>query len=178
LPTFWLAIKAPFGQAAGPFTEPRLSEAVNYPASTAECELIHKGGYDSETLKDVTQLLVRHFSQRQLLDCLPHHITREEFLAALKVWKEGTSTSPSGMNLGHYHTLFRRHKYKADGPETLAFEEKQARLVDAQVALLNCSLQFSHSFNRWRTIVNVMILKEPGNAKIHGLWVIHIYEAD
>jgi hypothetical protein len=27
-------------------------------------------------------------------------------------------------------------------------------------------------------IVNVMIQKEPGNNKIHRLWVIHIYEAD
>jgi hypothetical protein len=32
--------------------------------------------------------------------------------------------------------------------------------------------------NRWKDIINVMILKEPGNAKVHRLHVIHIFEAD
>ncbi len=167
-----------FGQAEGPFTIPPLSEAVNYPASTAACELMLEGEYDTEALEDITQLLIRHFSKQQELDCLPAEITTNDFLSALKVWKEGTSTSPSGMNLGHYHALFRQHKYPTDSPEAAAFEIKQARLVEAQVALLNYSLRFSHSFKRWRTIVNVMILKDPGNAKIHRLRVIHIYEAD
>jgi hypothetical protein len=167
-----------FGQAEGPFTEPPLTEAVDYPASTAACELMLEGEFDSEALEDITQLLVRHFSKRQSLDCLPASITTAEFLSALKVWKEGTSTSPSGMNLGHYHALFRQHKYKPDSPDAKVFERKQKLLVEAQVALLNYSLRFSHSFQRWRTIVNVMIMKEPGNSKIHRLRVIHIYEAD
>jgi hypothetical protein len=152
-----------FGQAEGPFTEPPLTEAVDYPASTAACELMLEGEFDSEALEDITQLLVRHFSKRQSLDCLPASITTAEFLSALKVWKEGTSTTPSGMNLGHYHALFRQHKYKPDSPDAKVFERKQKLLVEAQVALLNYSLQFSHSFQRWRIIVNVMIMKEPGN---------------
>jgi hypothetical protein len=31
---------------------------------------------------------------------------------------------------------------------------------------------------RWKSVVNVMIFKEPGNYRIHRLRVIHIYEAD
>jgi hypothetical protein len=105
---------------------------------------------------------------------LLHQITQTKFLEALKVWNKGKSTSPSHINLGHCCTLFRRHKYKADSPEAEVFEEKQAQFVEAQAALLNYSPQFSHSYTSWRTIMNVMSLKEPGNAKIHRLGVIHI----
>jgi hypothetical protein len=167
-----------FGQAAGPFTVPPLSEAIDYPASTAACDLLLEGDYNTEELADLSKLLVKHFSTRQAIDCLPSHITKAEFIAALKVWNEGTSTSPSDINLGHYHALFRRHKYPKDSDEALAFEAKREKLIQAQLALLNYSLKFSHSYKRWRTIVNVMILKEPGNTKIHRLRVIHIYEAD
>jgi hypothetical protein len=155
-----------------------MSEAIDYAASTAACDLMLEGDFNTTELEELTQLLVKHFSRRQTLDCLPHQITKTEFIDALKVWNEGTSTLPSDINLSHYHALFRRHKYMADSPEAKAFEVKRERLVQAQLALLNYSLKFSHSFKRWRTIVNVMILKEPGNTKIHRLRVIHIYEAD
>ena len=36
----------------------------------------------------------------------------------------------------------------------------------------------SYSLLRWRNIVNMMILKEENNFKIHGLQVIHHYESD
>ena len=170
--------KGHFGQAKGPMTVPPMSEAIDYPASTAACDLLLEGDYTNEELEEMTQLLVKHFSKKQELDCLPSQITKHEFLDALKVWNEGTLTSPSDINLGHYHALFRRHKYKPDTPEAKLFEAKRERLVQAQLALLNYSLKFSHSFQRWKTIVNVMILKEPGNTKIHRLRVIHIYEAD
>ncbi len=167
-----------FGQGEGPFTIPPMSEAIDYPASTAACELMLEGEFNATELEDLTQLLVKHFSRRQTLDCLPPQITKTEFIEALQVWNEGTSTSPSDINLGHYHALFRRHKYKDDSDEAKAFDIKRERILQAQLALPNYSLKFSHSFKRWRTIVNVMILKEPGNTKIHRLRVIHIYEAD
>jgi hypothetical protein len=167
-----------FGQAEGPLTIPPMSEAIDYPASTAACDLMLEGEFNATELEDLTQLLVKNFSKRQAIDCLPYEITKTEFLEALQVWKEGTSTSPSDINLGHYHALFRRHKYKEDSPEAKAFDTKRERLIQAQLTLLNYSLKFSHSYKRWRTIVNVMILKEPGNTKIHRLRVIHIYEAD
>ncbi len=168
-----------FGQAKGtPFTQPPLSEQFNFEASTAACEMVLTGDYSCDELNDLTSLLLHHFSRRQQLDNLPSQMTTSDLLDALAVWNEGTSTSPSGMNLGHYHAMFRRHDYKEDSPKAKAFEATQARLVQSQLALLNYALRFNHSFARWKTIVNVMIQKEPGNSKIHRLRVIHIYEAD
>ena len=140
--------------------------------------MVLEGDYSCDKLDNLTSLLLHHFSRRQQLDTLPSQMTTSDLLDALAVWNEGTSTSPSGMNLGHYHAMFRRHDYIADSAEAKAFETKQGQLVQAQLALINYALRFNHSFDRWKTIVKVMIQKEPGNSKIHRLWVIHIYEAD
>jgi hypothetical protein len=159
-----------FGQAEGtPFTMPPLAEKVDFQASTAACELILKGDFSCDELEKLTKLLLQHFSRRQELDNLPSQLTKTDLLDALSVWNEGTSTSPSEMNLGHYHAMFRRHDYQSNMTEAKAFEAKQDKPVQAQLALLNYSLRFGHSFQRWKTIVNVMIQKDPGNSKIHRL---------
>jgi hypothetical protein len=66
------------------------------------------------------------------------------------------------MNLGHYHAMFRRHSYLDGSSEAKTFKAKQARLLQAQLALLNYALRFNHSYERWKTIVNVMIPKKSG----------------
>ena len=43
---------------------------------------------------------------------------------------------------------------------------------------MNYCIRNNYVLQRWKTIVNMMILKEPLNFKIHRLRVIHIYEAD
>jgi hypothetical protein len=40
------------------------------------------------------------------------------------------------------------------------------------------SPRHGYSLNHWKDIINVIILKEPGNTKVHRLRVIHIFEAD
>ena len=62
--------------------------------------------------------------------------------------------------------------------EGKATEQQRKALNRAQVSMINYSLRHSYSYERWKTVVNVMIEKEPGNSKVHRLRVIHIYEAD
>jgi hypothetical protein len=98
-----------FGQADGPLTIPPMSEAIDYSVSTAACNLMLKGDFNTTELEELTQLLVKHFLRQQ----------------TLQVWNEGTSTLPSDINLGHYNALSQQHKYKANSPEAKAFEIKQ-----------------------------------------------------
>jgi hypothetical protein len=51
-------------------------------------------------------------------------------------------------------------------------------LIKWQVDLLNVAISNKYSYERWKTIVNVMILKEADNFQIHRLRVIHLYEQD
>ena len=54
----------------------------------------------------------------------------------------------------------------------------QEALIYAHVSLINYALRMGISYDRWKTVVNIMLEKDPGDPKIHRLRVIHIYEAD
>jgi hypothetical protein len=73
-----------------------------------------------------------------------------------------------------------RHEYSGltDSLEKDELNSKQSAIQAAHLALTNYALKHGYSFKRWRTVVNVMLHKEPRNSKIHHLRVIHIYEAD
>ena len=58
------------------------------------------------------------------------------------------------------------------------YAKKQEDIADCYVCVINHASDQQYSLERWKTIVNMMIYKEPGNAKIHQLRVIHLYEAD
>jgi hypothetical protein len=72
-----------------------------------------------------------------------------------------------------------KQKWKdSDDPDDVALESKRTALVKAHVHLINYALSHGYALQRWKTVVNIMIFKEPGNHKIHRLRVIHLYEAD
>jgi hypothetical protein len=91
----------------------------------------------------------------------------EEFLAKLKRWPEKTSTSPSGIHLGHYHALFKPHGLKEDSPAERNLADQRHLLLNAHVALLNYATKFRYVYSRWKQVVNIMLLKDPGKPRIH-----------
>ena len=54
----------------------------------------------------------------------------------------------------------------------------QRELLLLHLRLINYALKRGYSYQRWQTVANAMIFKEPGNIKIHRTRVIHIYKAD
>jgi hypothetical protein len=112
------------------------------------------------------------------LDKLPATVTEAEFNSRFKTWNERTSTSPSGLHLGHYKALIGKHSLPPDTIAGKALEAKRKQMIRAQVQLINYAMEHEYVYPRWKTVVNVMIEKEPGNAKIHRMRVIHLYEAD
>jgi Reverse transcriptase (RNA-dependent DNA polymerase) len=60
----------------------------------------------------------------------------------------------------------------------ITYNQLRASLLSAQLAIVNYCIRHAYSLQRWRNVVNVMILKEPGNFKIHRLRVLHLFEAD
>jgi hypothetical protein len=95
-----------FGQAQGtPFTEPPFSTQIGWEASSCQVELLLNGGYDSSKLDDLTELLINHCHNVIPLDKLPAIITEAKFIPRFKSWNGRTTTSPSGLHLGHYKAL-------------------------------------------------------------------------
>jgi hypothetical protein len=125
-------------------------------------------------------------------------VSMEEFKGKISAWRESTTTSPSGMHLGHYKALFAKHKYSHVPPldpsippederaqehlKLLALKEEydnmQQTLEWMHLSLLNYALERGYSFTRWQCIANTILFKDRGCVKIHRTRVIHIYEAD
>jgi hypothetical protein len=94
-----------FGQAHGtPFTIPPLSEHLGFIGSSDAQEQMLKGTFDISTYSPSDQLLLIHLHQthKMAADAARPTISEADFIGKLKVWTESTSTSPSGMHLGHY----------------------------------------------------------------------------
>jgi hypothetical protein len=140
--------------------------------------LILDGEYDSDDLDDASKVLLEHLTARSLSRC-KFNITAEEFLGKLRSWDENTTTSPSGLHLGHYHALWKPAAFtKEEQAEKQVFDDQRAMLLRAHVALLNYTIKFGYPLQRWLKVVNVMLEKDPGKPRIHRLRVIHLYEAD
>ena len=167
-----------FGQAQGTdFTTPQFTRHIDWAASTDSAELILRGEYSSSELTDLQALLLQHCRSPQL-DVISPTVTEAEFISKFKSWNERTSTSPSGLHLGHYKALVSRNDSDLTTDDGSMVESQRMELIRAHTAMLNYSLRHSYSYDRWKNVVNVMIQKDPGTTKIHRLRVIHIYEAD
>jgi hypothetical protein len=57
-------------------------------------------------------------------------------------------------------------------------EDSRQALLQAHLDVINYGLLHGYSLQRWQQVVNVMILKEPANHRIHRLRVLHLFEAD
>ena len=115
-------------------------------------------------------------------------ITDGEFVQKLEVWSESTTTSPSGLHLGHYKAMIGRHTHSIDAPdESLSpayvavrnkLNQKQQEIRELHLRLLNYALERGHSFKRWHTVANTILFKDPDNVRLHRTRVVHLYEAD
>eukprot|EP00957_Ditylum_brightwellii_P197529 15048946-Ditylum_brightwellii.AAC.1 len=88
------------------------------------------------------------------------------------------ATSPSGCYLGHLKALQSQGPDNPLSDEGKALQTRQDALVCAQFDMLNYTLKHKYSYERWRNIGNVILLKEPRNNKVHEIRAIHIYMAD
>lgn len=170
-----------FGQASGtPFTIPPLELDIDWAASTEAAEAILAGHYNKQIQVPNCDDLIRKCKAITELDNLPCTITTEEFCGKIKSWRESTTTSPSGRHLGRYKALYtpirQDEEEVAEGEITI--KDKQKAIASLLLSVINYCLRNSYALNRWKTVINMMIFKDPGNFKIHRLRVIHLYEAD
>ena len=182
--------KRHFGQAAGsPFTVPPLSTQLGYEAQSITAEQILNGEYDQcEDTNPNIQLILQYLNYTKDIEQLQVEtsISETEFCGKLGAWRESTSTSPSGLHLGHYKALIARHRYsnlpEEDDEEYRQNHDRlnrmQKDLLDLHLTLLNYALTRGYSYNRWKKVANTILFKDPGVINIHRTRVIHLYEAD
>jgi exonuclease III len=190
-----------FGQAQGtPFTIDPLANEMSFCGDSLTADSVLDGTYPTDRHPESVNLLLQHLKQTHEMASLQTYptVSLEEFQGKLRAWRESTTTSPSGMHLGHYKALFAKHKYSNVPPldpslpdddersqehnKLLELKEEydhmQQTLAAVHLSLLNYALERGYSYKRWQCIANTILFKDPGSVKIHRTRVIHIYEAD
>jgi hypothetical protein len=173
-----------FGQALGtPFTISPLVDDLGFTSHTPQGNLILDGRYDATHLDDSVQSIIHHLTKTTYAHQHPLQptITEAAFLGKIQHWRESTSTSPSGLHLGHYKSMVARHEFSDlpdRDPRKATFESQRKDIIQLHLQMINYALTRGYSYTRWQQVANAMLYKEPGNYKIHKTRVIHLYEAD
>ena len=161
-------------------TSPPLDITMDFEGTCAKADAILNGTYDYSDMDQPTQWLLENLQYAAgSQDALEHTLTPGAFKEKIKVWDERTSTSPAtNVHLGHAKAYYAMHPLKPDSEKEKQFETLRASILKGHLALLNYALQFGYSYDRWQTIINALLEKDPGSPKIHRLRVIHLYEWD
>ena len=79
-----------------------MKQKFNWNTSTAESEEVLQGIYDDseEEVSEIMKLVLKNCVQIVPQNTNPE-ITIAQLRGKMKVWREGTTTSPSGRHLGH-----------------------------------------------------------------------------
>ena len=91
-----------------PFITETMQQKFDWNTTTEEAEKFLKGTYDGskdEELTEIMKLVLANCVQIAPPKINPE-ITVAQLRGKMKVWREGTTTSPSGHHLGHYKSLF------------------------------------------------------------------------
>jgi hypothetical protein len=153
-----------------------LSDDLGFLGIGPNAQRIMTGQYDTTPFDDNVRLLLQHLqlSQEMMeIESVPT-ITEKEFRGKLATWRESTSTSPSGLHLGHWKALVARHEYSddEDEPEVTTptnvddptppskrdeWNHLQNELFDLHLNMLNYAIERGYSYKRWQTIVNSVL---------------------
>ena len=171
--------KQHFGQAQGtPFTIPPLSlieSSACGPISDAILEgRLEDLPFDTTILPEAQQVILEELTQ-----CCPtmnDELSFDDFKRRFTIWREDTSTSPSGMYLGLYKALISR-KYHDGLVDDSLLQQGEDIFMDIFI-LANHACRFGFAYDRWKEVVNCMINKKIDSFLLNQLRVIHLFEAD
>jgi hypothetical protein len=103
-------------------------------------------------------------------------ISPANFISAIKLWNEKTSTSPSGRHIGHYKLLVKTFKDKNAKPDIR--DVLAGEILQPMVNIMDLASDRGFTLDRWTRVINVMIYKKLGVYLVNQLRVIHLFEAD
>eukprot|EP00957_Ditylum_brightwellii_P086378 6572687-Ditylum_brightwellii.AAC.1 len=104
--------------------------------------MVLDGTYSNLELSFLEQKLLDHCKKERNADIIGKEITVAEWKDKIWVWKEKTTTSPSGKHLGHYKALLSRGSDDPQLIEGKEFASKQKKLVQVHVDMLNYAIRY------------------------------------
>ena len=137
-----------------------MKKKFDWSTSTKEAEEVLNGTYDTKDDPELTEIM-----KLILMNCVEiappkkstSKITVAQLRGKMKVWREGTTTSPSGRHLSHYKSLFTVIYKSLKATERKELKEIQERIAGCYVATINHAIRHNYSYERWKQILNFMI---------------------
>ena len=101
-------------------------------------------------------------------------IPLNEYKEGFKKWKESTTTSLSGRDLGHHHSLL-----SPDGNQyNKNKEDSSDRMSNLHHSITSIALLNEKPLHRWLTLFVILLPKDSGRPQIHRLCIINTYESE
>ena len=152
--------------AASPCGHGMLHDTLSFTSLTPEADALLMGTLppswhgDDDLLREFLTSFIIPDSTKHLPP-ITSDITTLDVHKGFAVWKEKTSTSPSGRHLGHYKAII-----------------QEETLLHCLTNFLQLTLKHGLVLTRWCNAVNIMIEKDSGQPKLTRLRIIHLFEAD
>jgi hypothetical protein len=126
---------------------------------TPSGKLILNGQYNVAHLDASLQLLINHLHDTTRANDanIKPSIKYEDFISKLKTCRELTSTSPSGLHLGHYKALWAQHEFSDlpnQDPRCAQIEQQREEILSVHLNLMNYALERGYSYRRWQQVAN------------------------
>jgi hypothetical protein len=167
-----------FRQAeTAPLATPEVIRTIGFGADTDRAEQLLDGTGDPTYITDDEWSRYLLTSMRRYSKELKIEITKEKMMNKYKIWKERTSTTPSGRHLGHFHALFWPIKAK-DDKDRERLDDIRIEIIELHARMLQTAYDNEHVYKRWEYILKCMLGKDSGIPRIHRLRVIHLYECN
>ena len=152
------------------FCKEPLSTEIGLTGTSSLCQDIQNGTVDYNRFPPTTQHFLKACKRDQSVPTIDSHVSIDDLRQGIKAWDERTTTSLSGVHLGHYKALVLT---LSDDTDIAASE-----LLRVNQLLLEISRIRRKPLDRWLDEVEVMLEKDPGDPKLHRLRIICLYEAD
>ena len=120
-----------------------MKQKFDWNTSTDEAEEVLKGTYDNNgdvELTEIIKLIFRNCVQISPPEKTSTEITVEQLRGKMKVWRELTTTSPSGRHLGHYKSLVTVIDKSLKEEERRELKETQERIAGCYVTITNYAI--------------------------------------
>jgi hypothetical protein len=172
--------KVHFAQADGtPFTTAPIIDYLGRLGTNEASEMLLRGQaeVDEWDINEPAKVILREMKRVTKKDAVSDYISAEDLDTGYGKWGEGTSTSPSGLHLGHDKTILKTNKEAKDESGKQVRTLRQ-RYFELKAAFINFAIRHCHVFKRWKTVVNATIEKIPGKPLLQKLRIIHLIESD
>jgi hypothetical protein len=114
---------------------------------------------DFTQVSRATASILRKLQRIATPESMNDSISMDKLKAAYKCWCKSTSTSPSGLHLGHKKASLLKTKQKLSFTSTTPFDD---RIVQLKSGFINLAISNTIMFKQRKKVVNAMIAKIPG----------------